>query len=102
MSRYTQDAPPFGHFHYIPRGKANCKAFEIINADGQTIRNFIGYGWTASPLESPIISETILGTIEIVNLPSINEDDEGGGYPMAGGSLAQPPAMTNENAYAIH
>lgn len=102
MSRYFHDTPPIGNFHYIPRGKANCKAFEIINADGQTFRNFIGYAWTAIPLESPVISETILGTIEIVNLPSIDEGDEGENWPLAGGALARPPSMVTEDSYAIH
>lgn len=53
----------------LPKGRANCAVNELIDFEGTTYRNPIGRGWTKVPLKHPIIAETILGIIEIVDLP---------------------------------
>jgi hypothetical protein len=102
MSRFfNENPPPHGSFHYVPKGKANCRANEILNVDGQTFRNPIGHGWTATPIESPIILDTIFGNIEVVNLPSV--DDLGSPeFTLMGGAMAQPLTMTTEQPSTLH
>jgi len=80
MSRFLNDMdcpPPYGSFHYIPKGKANIRANEIINADGRTFRNPIGVAYSATPLENPIIAETVLGVLEFVPIPSLDDEVQG-------------------------
>ena len=57
--------------------------------------------WTATPLESPVIAETVFGILELVNLPSI-DDLESSELPLAGGALAQPLSMTTSQHETIH
>ncbi|MEP0174147.1 MAG: hypothetical protein ABJH28_05150 [Paraglaciecola sp.] len=102
MSRFFNDTPPpNGDFHYIPKGKANCRTSEIINIDGKTMRNPIGLSYSPVPITAPIISETILGIFETVPIPTLDGEDLRT-MPLMGGAMAQPISMTTEQSSTVH
>jgi hypothetical protein len=73
----------------LPKRPANCRVYERMCVDGVLFRSPIGRGWTDTPLKSPVIAETVLGVIEIVNLPYA----ENGALPARGsGDGGQSPA----------
>lgn len=64
----------------LPKRPANCRVYEHMSVDGVLFKSPIGRGWTQTPLKSPVIAETVLGVIEIVNLPYA----ESGALPATG------------------
>lgn len=102
MSRfYFDNPPPHGSFHYVPKGKANCKVNEIINIDGETFRNPIGQGFSATRLKSPVIIETIFATMEIFNIPP-DDDIAPPELPLAEGAFALPIEAMHSETVTTH
>lgn len=64
---YPEDIP-------LPKGPANCQVNHLMNYQGEILRNPIGRGWSKTPLEHPITTETLFGVLEIVALPHAHMD----------------------------
>jgi hypothetical protein len=58
----------------LPKRPANCQVNHLINYQGEILRNPIGRGWSKTPLDHPITTETLFGVIEIVALPHAHMD----------------------------
>jgi hypothetical protein len=101
MSRFFNDSPPRGSFAYVPTGKANCKVNELIHIDGETFRNPIGEGYSATPIEAPIILDTVYGNLEVLNMPPL----DGFGLPempLSDGAFAKAKTPDTNATSTLH
>ena len=99
MNAPYDNTPPLGDFIYIPKGKANCQVNEIFSYQGETFRNPIGKGWTATELKSPIIAETMFGVFEIVNIPRAEDCGIPAKAPIAPGAEAHRETRTSTTVH---
>jgi hypothetical protein len=75
MSSYDFDIPPPNDASiYLPKGVPNIQFNELIVINGEVFRNPIGLSHSNIVIDTPIISETHLGLIEVVSLPATLQD----------------------------
>jgi hypothetical protein len=105
MHPFYFDSPPNDIGIYLPKGSPNTQFNEVIFIDGKIFRNPIGVCHSKTVIEHPIISETILGFIEVVSLPHASQG--AGGKDKALPREAMRPARrhrtkTDNNPFCLY
>ena len=89
------DNPEWSEDIPLPKSPANCQVNHLMSCYGDVLKNPIGRGWSHTPIEHPIITETVFGVLEIVALPAAHMDGVSFSSPPHDGETAQQEALLN-------